>query len=79
MTDSDLEKYLASPHEQRSVEFKGPGDWSSLKYKIVKTALAMANMRGGGVILVGVEEDHDGRPQAVGLNPNQLKSALPTF
>ena len=39
------------------MEFKRSAIWEALKIKITKTALAMANLRDGGVIIVGVEED----------------------
>lgn len=42
--------------ESRDVEFKGPGTWSELRYHIARTSLAMANLRDGGIIVIGVEE-----------------------
>lgn len=42
--------------ESQDLEFKQSGAWEDLKYKIVRTALSMANRRDGGVIVVGVAE-----------------------
>jgi predicted HTH transcriptional regulator len=42
--------------ESRDVEFKGPIPWPCVQYKIVKSSLAMANLRDGGVIIIGVTE-----------------------
>jgi len=42
--------------ESRDIEFKSARPWSELHYKIVRTCLAMANLRDGGVIVIGVDE-----------------------
>lgn len=42
--------------ESQSVEFKESAPWDTLKSKVVKTSLAMANLRDGGVIVVGASE-----------------------
>ena len=45
--------------ESRDVEFKESASWSDLRLKIVKTAMAMANLRDGGVIIIGASERDD--------------------
>jgi predicted HTH transcriptional regulator len=45
--------------ESQSVEFKQSAAWKDLESKIIRTALAMANLRDGGVIIVGVSEKDD--------------------
>jgi hypothetical protein len=40
--------------EEPSVEFKGSYPWDTLRYSLVRTALAMANLRDGGLIVVGI-------------------------
>src|ERR1700730_1638458 len=42
--------------EEPSVEFKESRPWSDLRYPVVRTALAMANLRDGGLIVVGIEQ-----------------------
>lgn len=41
------------------VEFKESRPWEDLKIKITSTSLAMANLREGGILVVGVREDGD--------------------
>lgn len=47
----DVVEYLA---ETASVEYKSPAPWGSIKQKIMRTAIAMANTRDGGYIVIGV-------------------------
>lgn len=58
MTDEDFAQLIVTVHEQRGVEFKGPGPLSNsrLAAQVVRAALGMANIRGGGSIIIGVEE-----------------------
>ena len=42
--------------ESQSMDFKESAPWEALRFKIIRTALAMANLRDGGVIVVGVGE-----------------------
>ncbi len=42
--------------ESEWVEFKQSADWDSLKYKLTKTVMGMANQLDGGVIIVGASE-----------------------
>lgn len=43
--------------EGKEVDFKRSEPWDSLKNRIVVTAIAMANLRDGGLIVVGMDED----------------------
>jgi predicted HTH transcriptional regulator len=45
------------PAELTHVEFKRSADFPSLQFRITKTAMAMANLRDGGMIIVGVAQD----------------------
>lgn len=38
------------------MEFKESASWETLKWKIIKSALAMGNLRDGGVIVIGASE-----------------------
>lgn len=42
--------------ESQSIDFKESAPWEALQFKIIRTALAMANLRDGGVVVVGVSE-----------------------
>ncbi len=46
-------------HEFQDIDFKESASWEKLKWKIIKTALAMGNLRDGGIIIVGVSERDD--------------------
>jgi hypothetical protein len=42
--------------EGQGIDFKESAPWDSLKWRIIKTALAMGNLRDGGIIVVGSSE-----------------------
>jgi hypothetical protein len=42
--------------ESQDVDFKESAPWPDLRYRIVKTAMAMGNLRDGGIIVVGASE-----------------------
>jgi predicted HTH transcriptional regulator len=50
--DAALDRALEAP----DVDFKESAPWDGLKWKIVRAALGMGNLRGGGLIIVGVSE-----------------------
>jgi predicted HTH transcriptional regulator len=70
MTDADLAQLIELGHETRRVEFKGPGqrtdEWTLAR--IARAVLALSNLRGGGVIILGVAERPDKTLDAVGLD-----------
>ena len=51
-----LGQAIAAGGESQRLEYKQSAPWSELKAKIVRTALAMANVRDGGLIVVGVAQ-----------------------
>ena len=59
MIENEFEQLLSFNHELLSVEFKGPGLASDRDFfaKILKASIRMSNMRGGGTIIIGVDED----------------------
>lgn len=75
MLAEELAQYLALGHELSGVEFKGPGKRTDqpLQAKVVRAALGMANRRGGGRVIVGIDES-DGGLKATGLNTEQANS-----
>lgn len=53
----DFERLIALikiEREERFLEYKTSAPWDSLKEKVTKTAIGMANMRDGGTIIIGV-------------------------
>ncbi|MBV8517307.1 MAG: ATP-binding protein [Acidobacteria bacterium] len=50
---------LESCVEVQSIDFKESAPWEELQHKIIRTTLAMANLRDGGVIVIGVSERGD--------------------
>lgn len=60
--------------EQPWLDFKESQPWPSLRWRLLKTIMAMANLRDGGLILVGVAEQGTDW-ELTGIDP----SHLPTF
>jgi len=59
--------------ERKDIDFKESTVWDTLKFRIVKTALGMANLRDGGIIIIGVSE----RNQVwdlTGIKPEHVKT-----
>jgi hypothetical protein len=42
--------------ETQAVDFKESAPWESLRWKLLRTIMAMGNLRGGGVIVIGASE-----------------------
>jgi len=59
--------------EARAVEFKGSAPWRDLQFHIVRTGIAMANLRDGGIIIVGVSE-RSGSWHAEGILADHLET-----
>jgi predicted HTH transcriptional regulator len=57
----DLASLVSNGREERSLEYKRSMKWTEpiTKAKVVKSTLAMANLRDGGTLLFGVEEQND--------------------
>ncbi len=75
MTEKELLELIAFGREQRAVEFKGHGARTDKSFlvTVVRAVLAMANLRDGGTVVVGVQEDRTGlRPD--GLYPEERDS-----
>ena len=60
--------------EARDVEFKRSAPFSDYRWKIVRTCMAMANLRGGGVIIIGVAQDKDRRYLWEGVKPEHVST-----
>ncbi len=73
-TDPELRSFITYGRERRDLEYKGAGGrepfaWESpaVKAKIAKTAMGMANI-GGGTIVIGMDEVSPGAWQANGVD-----------
>ncbi len=56
---TDLQYYILHGKEERYLEYKRSMIWTgndTTKVKIAKAMMAMANLRNGGVIVVGMQE-----------------------
>lgn len=45
--------------ESMSVEFKSSATWDDLKFQLIRTIIAMGNLRDGGIIVIGASERGD--------------------
>lgn len=57
MNTDKLKGILEFGRENPSLEFKESQNWEDLKFKIVRSVLAMSNTRNGGYLIVGVKND----------------------
>jgi len=64
--DDPILRAIERPVETRGTEFKESQTFDSLKWRLVKTCMAMANLREGGYIVIGVSE-RTGRPEPSGM------------
>ncbi|MEV0610816.1 RNA-binding domain-containing protein [Polymorphospora rubra] len=58
VTPDDVQQLLALGHEVRSFEVKGPGDLDDKAYcaRVARAAIALGNLRDGGLICVGIDD-----------------------
>jgi predicted HTH transcriptional regulator len=72
-TASEIEAALATGHELRGIEVKssGPSTSKQLFAKVTRAAISMGNIRDGGVVIVGLD-DNDLAAMLPGLNENDL-------
>ena len=73
MTEDDLREAIAIGREHRGIEFKGPGmrTEKAFQVKIIRAVLGMANKPGGGVVVIGVD-DNGTTLHATGLSKSKL-------
>lgn len=45
--------------ESKSVDFKASTTWDDLKLRLIRTIIAMGNLRDGGIIIIGASEQGD--------------------
>ncbi|MBU8868583.1 RNA-binding domain-containing protein [Paenarthrobacter aromaticivorans] len=73
LSNEELAAVITVGHETRSVEFKAAGQLSDKAYValVARAALAMANQRDGGNIVLGVDDSNPG--DSTGLSQNQVR------
>jgi len=76
MTRDEFIQIIGLGREQNGVEFKSAGlrTDKQLLARVIRAAIGMSNRRYGGIVIVGINEDGEGNPVLVGLNPTELKS-----
>jgi hypothetical protein len=47
---------LGHCQESKSIDFKESAPWNDIKFQIIRTSMAMGNLRDGGIIVVGASE-----------------------
>ncbi|MDP8206531.1 MAG: ATP-binding protein [Candidatus Electryonea clarkiae] len=74
MTDGEFLELVHIGKETRALEFKRSTPWkdSVFKAKIVKTMLAISNIRDGGNIVIGVEQNDDDSFSFTGMTETDL-------
>ena len=68
----DIDGLIARGREARNLEYKRSAPWDDLRLGIVKAALAFANTRDGGYIVIGMEQLADDRYEPQGMTPEHL-------
>jgi predicted HTH transcriptional regulator len=62
---------LGRCQEEAWLDFKESQPWPVLQWRLLKTMMGMANLRDGGLILVGISE-RDTTWECTGIDPNHL-------
>ena len=75
MTDAEFLDILRRGYETRRVECKaaGPRTDKQLLARVARAVMGMANLRDGGLVIIGVNDDHGSLSEG-GLNVNDLKT-----
>lgn len=75
--ETDLQFYIIHGKEERYLEYKRSMIWTgndTTKVKIAKAMMAMANLRNGGVIVIGMQETSRGVWTPEVMTPQQISS-----
>lgn len=54
--------------ETRGLEFKRGGRWRDVRHLVAKAALAMSNVEGGGLVVIGIDKDRSGQDRLAGMD-----------
>ncbi len=70
MTEQELVEIIKLGREEQNIEYKSSMPWTDTGFaeKIIRTILSMSNIRDGGFILIGMEEQDDGSYVPAGIS-----------
>jgi predicted HTH transcriptional regulator len=76
MTSDEIRAVILTKRESREVELKGPMLWGNkqINAKIAQSLMALANLRAGGLLVIGVTEKPKGTFTLTGLSDEQFAS-----
>ena len=75
MAEQELEDLIRYPNEERHLEFKGTIYWDGdIRAKITKSIMALANLKDGGWIIIGKEEQPDRSFKDTGMEQRDFDS-----
>jgi predicted HTH transcriptional regulator len=78
MSESEIETLIKYPNEERYLEFKRSIRWEGdSRAKITKSIMALANLRDGGWIIIGKEEQTNRSFRSVGVLQSDYDSFDP--
>jgi predicted HTH transcriptional regulator len=69
--DDPFVRVIRQRAEARDVEYKESQTFEGLKWRLVKTCMAMANLQDGGYIIIGISEREQG-PELDGISDEHL-------
>lgn len=69
-----IDALIDAGRESANLEYKQSEPWERLSLQIVKAALAFANTRGGGHIVIGMKRLADDQYEAEGMVPDHLRT-----
>ena len=68
-----VENALDRCQESKSVDFKESATWDDLKWQVIRTIIAMGNLRDGGIIVIGASE-RDKTWELTGIEDTHFKT-----
>ena len=75
MAEKEVADIIEYPNEERHLEFKGPVSWNNdIRAKITKSIIALANLKDGGWVVIGKEEQADRSFKLIGLTQQECDS-----
>jgi predicted HTH transcriptional regulator len=78
MSESEIETMIKYPNEERYLEFKRSIKWDGdIRAKITKSIMALANLRDGGWVVIGKEEQPDRSFKLAGMTQEEYDSFDP--
>lgn len=76
MVEENLIDLILHGSEERNLEYKSSLSWDDIttKLKVTKTAMSMANIKDGGLLIFGVDEIDSGQFEPNGMKKNDADS-----